>query len=54
MAYIFEILLLCGGKFIKTGPTKNITYYNVEFIPNYNWFQVETIIFYYYEEVIPI
>ena len=36
MTYIFETLLLCGGKFIKTGTTKNIIYYNVEFIHNYN------------------
>ena len=36
MTYIFEILLLYGSKFIKTKHTKNITYYNVEFIPNYN------------------
>ena len=54
MAYIFEALLLYGGKFIKTRPTKNITYYNVEFIPNYNWSQVGTTIFYYFKEIIPI
>ena len=46
MAYVFEILLLCGGKFIKMCPAKNIIYYNVEFIPNYNLSQVRTAIFY--------
>ena len=54
MAYIFEILLLCGGKFIITGPTKKITYYIVEFILNYNWSQVRITIFYYYEDIIPL
>ena len=51
MAYIFEILLLCGGKFIKKGSTKNIIYYNVKFILNYDRSQVMTTIFYYYEEI---
>ena len=54
MAYIFEILLLCRGKFIKTEFTKNITYYNVEFIFNYNWSQIRITIFYYYEQAILI
>lgn len=33
--------LLCGGKFLKTGPRKIIAYYNMEFAVIYNWPKLE-------------